>query len=79
VKKVKKGRQESYAEEVREEKGREKEYQEKEEVETLDRFVVLQLCSIHGMLSWKAYAVECEDQARGFLCSASDREPLCQL
>jgi hypothetical protein len=32
-----------YAEEVREEKGREKDYQEKEEVETLDRLVVLQL------------------------------------
>jgi len=68
-----KGRQESYAEEVREEKGREKDYQEKEEVETLDRLVVLQQCSLHGMLSWEACAVECEDQARGFLCSASDR------
>ena len=32
-----KGRQESYAEEVREEKGREKDYEEKEEVETLNR------------------------------------------
>ncbi len=35
--------------------------------------VVLQLCCLHGMLSWEAYAVECEDQARGFLCRASDR------
>jgi hypothetical protein len=32
-----KGRQESYAEEVREEKGREKDHEEKEEVETLNR------------------------------------------
>src|ERR1700681_2502157 len=70
---VKKAKKVAKAEEVREEKRREKDYEEKEEVETLDRLVVLQLCSLHGILSWEAYAVECEDQARGFLCSASDR------
>jgi hypothetical protein len=55
-----KGRQESYAEEVREEKGRETDYEEKEELETLNRlssycnYAVSTGCSVGRHMLWNA-------------------------
>jgi hypothetical protein len=53
-------RQESYAEEVREEKGRENDYEEKEELETLNRlssycnYAVSTGCSVGRHMLWNA-------------------------